>query len=154
MGAPVITVANVVVGASARLADFVFLLNDFWSAPISVGYSAGKGSAGGILEPGDLQPGGGAVTFAPGRTTQTLRLPLPGGDPGEQGEPLCLNVFVPAGFELLLDRSYFYRHTPGRASGDQGRCGGAQDAEAALVGVRQATRICRLLTSDLPQLCG
>ena len=105
MNASVITVADVVVGDSYRFADFFFVLNEFSSTPVSVGYSTGRGSAGGTLEPGDLQPGGGAVTFAPGQTTQTLRLPLPGSAPGEQGEPFCLNLFVPAGFELLLGKS-------------------------------------------------
>jgi hypothetical protein len=63
MGAPFITVADVVVGASARFADFVLRLNDFSSTPIRVGYSAGKRSAGITRDP---HSDNGAVTFAPG----------------------------------------------------------------------------------------
>jgi hypothetical protein len=92
MGAPFITVADVVVGASARFADFVLRLNDFSSTPIRVGYSAGKRSAGITRHPHSDNE---AVTFAPGEIKQTVRVPLP-----PRNDELCLNLFVPTGSAL------------------------------------------------------
>lgn len=106
MNASVITVADVVVGDSYRFADFFFVLNGFSSSPVRVGYSTGRKSGGSPSDPESICPGGEAITFLPGQTSQTVRIPLNHSAPAEGDEPFCLNLFVPAGYEFLLGKPH------------------------------------------------
>ena len=110
MGAPFITVADVVVDASARFAEFVLRLNELSSTPIRIGYSAGKRAAGSTREPHSDNE---AVTFAPGEIEKTISVPLTDGGSAEQAGAFGLNVFVPPGVGFVVGST---REQPGAVS--------------------------------------
>src|SRR4030065_806490 len=98
------TVADVVASEGQAYAEFVFSLSAPASTPLSVNYVSLSGTASSSTDYD--YTGSQTVTFAPGQTTQVVRVALVDGTTLEPVESFFLGLSVPSGSSLLLGRSH------------------------------------------------
>ncbi len=89
---PVISVANLVVGESDGFAEFVVRLSAPSANTVSVAYNNANQTA---ANGSDYTAVSGTLTFAPGETTKTVRIPITNDTVAERNESLLVNLFSP-----------------------------------------------------------
>ena len=93
---PVIHVSDAVVSEGDGYAELVLSLSAPSAQTVSVGWSTSAGTASGSLAADYVHVISGTVAFAPGETTQTIRVAITDGSTAESIESLTVNLFDPS----------------------------------------------------------
>ncbi|WP_159627776.1 Calx-beta domain-containing protein [Massilia puerhi] len=133
-GQPVISVGDIIVGEKDGYAQFVVTLDAASTAQVSVGYATDQGTAVSGTS-GDYSHVGGTLVFAPGVTTQTVRVAIVSDSLGEASESFSLRLMAATNATIgkttasatIVDGSS-YHHVKGGAGIDTVHYAGNRDA--------------------------
>ena len=132
---PMITCTPLVVSEADGYAEFTVTLNAPSASLVSVGYSTGDGTADSWNQV-DFTAVGGTLKFAPGVTTQTLRVPLTNNSASESLESFYLQFSNPVGATLASDRVWATIADNDRIVADSNRNDQLDPTEKANLAVR------------------
>ena len=132
---PMITCTPLVVSEADGYAEFIVTLTAPSASLVSVGYATGNGTADSWNQV-DFTAVGGTLKFAPGVTTQTLRVPLTNDSSSESLESFYLQLTNPVGVTLASDRVWATIADNDRIVADSNGDGVLNAAEKANLAVR------------------
>ncbi|WP_306395390.1 Calx-beta domain-containing protein [Telluria beijingensis] len=133
-GQPVISVGDIVVGEKDGYAQFVVTLDAASTSQVTVHYTTDQGTAA-SGSPGDYSHVGGTLVFAPGVTTQTVRVAIVSDNLNEAHESFSLRLMAATNATIgqtsatatIVDGSS-YHHVKGGAGIDTVNYAGNRDA--------------------------